>query len=204
MSKALRLLIVPVVLLVAGLVPRPAAANATDTVRTFYDTLLGVMQKGPTLGPKGRYDALDPVVGQTFDVAYMTRVAVGAGWDTLPKPQQDALMTAFGHHIAATYAERFDRFSGQKFDVTGEQPRGAGVIVDSKIVRADGTSVDIRYLMRQDGGKWRVADVYLSGTISELATRHSEFESILEHHGVDGLITTLNQKTNMLVSAPRT
>jgi phospholipid transport system substrate-binding protein len=161
------------------------------------------MKNGQTLGPKGRYETLEPVINRTFDVPYMTRVAVGSAWASLPGAQQDALTTAFAHHIAATYAERFTHFSGQKFDVMGEQPRATGTIVDSRIVRADGTSVDIRYLMRQDGEAWRVVDVYLSGTISELATRRSEFSSILERHGVQGLLATLNEKTDKLVSAPR-
>jgi phospholipid transport system substrate-binding protein len=41
-------------------------------------------------------------------------------------------------------------------------------------------------------------DVYLDGTISELATRRSEFSSILRDRGIDGLITVLNRKTNAL------
>jgi len=196
-------MLVAAMALAIGLVPRTAAADASATVRGFYDALLDVMRNGPTLGPKGRYDTLGPVIDRTFDVPYMTRVAVGASWESLPKEQQAALTQAFAHYIAATYAERFDHFSGQKFELLGELPRASGAVVDSRIVRADGTPVSIRYLMRQDGGDWRVADVYLSGTISELATRHSEFSSILERQGADGLIATLNRKTDAIVATPR-
>jgi phospholipid transport system substrate-binding protein len=185
--------------LAAALEPCAAAATATDTIRHFYDVLLGVMQNAASLGPKGRYDRLAPVIGQTFDLPYMTRVAVGSAWASIPAAKQDEVTDAFRRQIAATYADRFDGYSGQKLQVTGEQPRAAGAIVDSRIVKADGSAVVIRYLMRQDAGGWRVADVYLSGTISELATRRSEFSSIVEREGVDGLIATLNRKTDMLV-----
>jgi phospholipid transport system substrate-binding protein len=55
--------------------------------------------------------------------------------------------------------------------------------------------------MRQNGGVWRIADVYLDGTISELATRRSEFAAILRSRGIDGLIEKLNTKANSLVAA---
>ncbi len=54
--------------------------------------------------------------------------------------------------------------------------------------------MSINYLMRRSDGAWRIADVYLTGTISELATRRSEFSSVLRDQGVDGLIAVLNRK----------
>jgi phospholipid transport system substrate-binding protein len=53
--------------------------------------------------------------------------------------------------------------------------------------------------MRQGGdGTWQVIDVYLSGTISELATRRSEFADVLQKGGADGLVKLLEQRTAAL------
>jgi len=52
--------------------------------------------------------------------------------------------------------------------------------------------------VRQNGGSWQIADVYLNGTISELATRRSEFASILRTRGINGLIAMLNTKADAL------
>ncbi len=83
--------------------------------------------------------------------------------------------------------------------MTGEQPSPSGVLVSSRIIKADGSPVEIDYLMRQDGaGTWLIADIYLDGTISELATRRSEFAAILRSQGIDGLIEALNRKADML------
>src|SRR5207245_3349468 len=49
-----------------------------------------------------------------------------------------------------------------------------------------------------DLGVWQIADVYLDGTISEMATRRSEFAAILRAQGITGLIQTLNAKANTL------
>lgn len=180
---------------------RAAAEDGAQTVRSFYDTLLGTMQNGAALGQKGRYEKLAPVVLKTFDIPYMTRMAVGARWADLPASAQQRVTDAFARYVAATYADRFDSYSGEKLQVAGEQPSGSGVIVESRIVKPDGSPVAINYLMHQDGQSWRIADVYLTGTVSELATRRSEFTAILARQGVDGLITTLDRKTETLLAS---
>jgi phospholipid transport system substrate-binding protein len=55
--------------------------------------------------------------------------------------------------------------------------------------------VSINYLVR--GG--RVIDVYLKGTISDLATRRDEFASVIASGGADGLIKRLQDRTQTLL-----
>jgi len=177
---------------------QPAAAAGGDTVRTFYDTLLANMRSGPSLGASGRYARIEPVVRRVFDIPFMTRLAVGPEWASLTEAQRQQVSQAFQRYVAAVYAERFDNYSGEKLQVTGEQPSAGGTIITSQIVKSNGEPVNINYLMRQNGGSWQIADVYLNGTISELATRRSEFASILRTRGIDGLIAMLNTKANAL------
>src|SRR5438309_1845172 len=58
--------------------------------------------------------------------------------------------------------------------------------------------VKVDYLMRRSGEAWLIADIYLDGAISEVATRRSEFAAIIRTQGVDGLIAALNRKADML------
>ena len=187
--------------LTIGVFVESAAALALDpqaNVRGFYDTLLGTMKNGQILGQSGRYARLAPVVDRVFDVASMTRLAIGSSWAKLPPAQQQQLIEAFRHYIAATYADRFDSYSGEQLQVTGEQPYNADVIVQTKIVKSDGETTTLNYLMRQNQGSWRISDVYLDGTISQLAVQRSEFNSILRREGVDGLVMALNRKADLL------
>jgi phospholipid transport system substrate-binding protein len=196
-----------VTLLGLGILSAPAVAAGSEAaapVQGFYDTLLSTMRDGPSLGQGGRYAKLEPVVLGAFDVPYMTRVAVGPSWATLPPAKQQELIQSFGRYITATWADRFDSYSGEKLEVTGERPYSTAMLVDTRIVKSDGGAVDIDYLMRRDGDAWRIADVYLSGTVSELATRRSEFSSVMRREGVDGLIAVLNRKAATIgsVAAP--
>jgi phospholipid transport system substrate-binding protein len=53
--------------------------------------------------------------------------------------------------------------------------------------------------MRQDSdGSWKAIDVYLSGTVSELAARRSEFAAVLQSQGADGLVQLIEQRTAAL------
>jgi phospholipid transport system substrate-binding protein len=190
-------------LVVAGLgTGRVAAApsDAAATIHRFYDALLNAMQSGPSLGEKGRYDRLAPVIGQSFDVPYMAQKAVGAGWATLAPAQREAVTEAFRRYMIATYADRFDSYAGEKFQVGGIEPTSFGTVVQSSIVKSDGAPVSINYLMRENAGAWQIADVYLTGTISQLATLRSQFSAVLARQGVDGLIAMLNQKAETLVA----
>jgi len=174
------------------------AAGGQDNVRSFYATLLTTMKDGRTLGQSGRYARLSPVVDRVFDVPSMTRLAVGSSWATLPPAQQQRLTEAFRHYIAATYADRFDSYSGEQLQVTGERPYNADVIVQTKIVKSDGETTTLNYLMRQNQGSWQIFDVYLDGTISQVAVQRSEFNSVLRREGVDGLVMALNRKVDLL------
>ena len=80
-------------------------------------------------------------------------------------------------------------------------PRNADVIVHSRLQPANGDPVTFNYLMRGSGADWKIEDVYLDGTISQLATQRSEFQSILRRQGVDGLISALDHKVGLLTSS---
>src|SRR5262249_55068091 len=68
----------------------------------------------------------------------------------------------------------------------------------TKIVKSNGEATDLDYLMHQNRGAWQISDVYLDGTISQVAVQRSEFNSILRREGVDGLVMALNRKADLL------
>jgi phospholipid transport system substrate-binding protein len=187
-------------LAMVGYPARAAPANGGDTVQGLYDALLSTMKNGRTLGQSGRFTQLEPVIRRTFDIPSMARLSVGSSWATLTETQRQQVTKSFGRYISAIYADRFDSYTGQKLQVTGEQLSGAGVMVRSQIVKANGEPVKVDYLMRRNGDSWLISDIYLDGAISEVATRHSEFAAILKRQGIDGLIAALNRKADILTA----
>ena len=70
--------------------------------------------------------------------------------------------------------------------------------METRIVKSKGDVTRFDYLLRQDQGGRRISDVYLDGSISQLAVHRSEFHSILRREGVDGLVMALNRKVDLL------
>ena len=175
-----------------------APANGGDTVQGLYDALLSTMKNGRILGQSGRFTQLAPVIRRTFDIASMVRLSVGSSWAGLSEAQRQQVSESFGRYISAIYADRFDSYDGQKLEVTGEQPAPSGVMVKSQIIKANGEPVKVDYMMRRNGAGWLISDIYLDGAISEVATRRSEFATILKNDGIDGLIAALNRKADIL------
>jgi phospholipid transport system substrate-binding protein len=177
-----------------------APSTGGDTVQGLYDALLNTMKNGRLLGQSGRFMQLEPVILRSFDIASMARLSVGPSWTTLTEAQRRQTTESYGRYISAIYADRFDSYAGQKLEVTGEQPAPSGVMVKSQIIKANGEPVKVDYLMRHNGDSWLISDIYLDSAISEVATRRSEFAAILKKDGIDGLITALNRKADLLTA----
>jgi phospholipid transport system substrate-binding protein len=176
----------------------PDAAPAR--IQAFYDVLLASMKRAKDLGIEGRFQKLAPTVHETFDMPTMTRVACGSAWRKMSAEQQQALVGAFERMTAATYANQFSDYSGQRFVVDpNTTARNADVIVHSQLMPANGDPVTFNYLMRQTGSDWKIEDIYLDGTISQLAVRRSEFSAILNSEGPDGLLSKLKSQGDGLL-----
>jgi phospholipid transport system substrate-binding protein len=183
---------------------RSFAAGPDDApvapVQSFYDTLLQAMKGGAKLGFKGRRDLLAPAIEHSFDLPLMTRLTTGLEWQNLSPDDQQKLIAAFSDFSIATYASQFDDYSGERFEVDPAPVKtdNGDVIVKTKLVQVKDDPVQLDYLMRQSAGGWKIIDIYLSGTISQLAARRSEFSSVLRRDGIAGLINLLHQKTAQL------
>ncbi len=84
--------------------------------------------------------------------------------------------STFNKYMVTTYAARFKEYKRQKFEVSGAKAAGEGrTLVESKLIRSNGEPVNLNYLFRQSKDAWRVIDIYLAGSISQMAQMRSDF-----------------------------
>jgi phospholipid transport system substrate-binding protein len=193
-----------IAVVLAIVVPGPLAsqaqapAGAAAHIQTYYQELMPTIQQAGRLSVRERDKRFAPAITTFFDLATMTRLAVGPPWKSFSPAQQAAAQDAFTRFMIAEYASQINDYSGESFVVdpqTSPVSRGGGEIVKTKLLQPGGRTVNINYLVR--GG--RVIDVYLNGTISDLATRRDEFASIIATGGADGLIKRLQDRTQSLL-----
>jgi phospholipid transport system substrate-binding protein len=180
---------------------RPALAQDApqQVIEDFHAALIGVMREAQRLGVRGRFDRLAPVMARVFDLAAMTRISVGPPWTGFSPAEQQALTEAFARWSVATYASRFDGFSGESFETLGVQRQANGdALVRTRLNRTGGQeAVALSYLLR--GSPPRVVDIYLTGTISELASRRAEFTTLIREGGAARVTAELNARTQRLM-----
>jgi len=172
---------------------------AARRIQAYYEQLMPTLRAAGSLSVRERDQRFGPAITSAFDIGTMARLATGPAWSGFSGAQQAAVRDAFAHFLVADYAHAVSDYSGQSFVVdpnTSPEPRGGGELVKTQLLQPGGRTVQINYLVR--GG--RVIDVYLNGTVSDLATRRDEFASILAGGGgADALVKTLRERTASLL-----
>lgn len=176
--------------------PRTNAQDADPAVQQiekFYSALVAGMKDGPKLGTQGRYDKLKPVIEEVFDIPTMTRFVVGPSWTTMTPADREALIAAFERMTVADYAANFNRYEGERFPVEPTPDvRGPDKVVKSKLLLPDGDEIIFNYRMRQAGGMWKIIDIFLSGYVSQLTTRRSDFAATVAEGGAPALLKKID------------
>jgi phospholipid transport system substrate-binding protein len=191
----------PCSLLLALLLALPSLAGATDLegarapVDQLYGVLLECLKEADALGLEGRREKIAPAVATGYDLPFMSEKILGRHWRGLDEADQARWTDAFGRLTVATYAERMTGFTGQRFEVLKTEPSQRGTaVVYTQVVTPGEEPIAINYRMRENGNGWRIIDVYLNGTVSELALRRSEYAAVLQRDGFEKLVGSISEK----------
>ncbi len=178
--------------LVAG-----GAARAAADPKAFVDDL---GQKAITviadksLAEATREQQLGQLLKSHFDLPLISRLALGITWRRIDDGQRAQYEKLFSDYVLATYAARFRAYSGQRFEVTGSQQLSDGdVMVASRIMPQTGEPIEVNWRVREAEGALRIIDVVVAG-VSLVVTQRSEFQSVVQSKGFDGLIALLRQR----------
>jgi phospholipid transport system substrate-binding protein len=182
-------------------VAQPAAMAATAAVppvEGFHAALITAMKGGAKLGFAGRREGLAAPVRAAFDLPGMAQLMVGPRWASLTPADRQAIIDAF-----ANYASQFKAFGGERFATlgTGEAGRGT-VLVRTQLVLPKDEPVAFTYRLRQGAdGQWRVIDILLDGTVSQISQRRAEFAAIFAQGGAPALIKAIRDRTARLAAS---
>ncbi len=173
----------------------PQVDPPKDVVDTLHAGLLTTMQESSELGFQQRFDQLKPVVSDTFDVTFMGSKSVGRHWNKLSAEEQQVWLDKFVSYVTANYVGNFDQYDGESFEILGEEEAQRDTrIVLTRLNVPGGEDVIFNYRLRMTPQGWRIIDIYLKGTVSELALRRSDFTTTLKNKGFPVLASTVDQK----------
>jgi phospholipid transport system substrate-binding protein len=176
----------------------PASAPAIDTavqvVENLHAELTAVMKQAVELGYAGRYKRLAPIVTAAYDLPYISKVVVGRYWKNFSKEQKSQFVETFTRFSIATYADRFDGYSGEKFQtISWEEIKKRRYLIKTVLIKANGENIELDYILHESNNQWRIINVIAEG-VSDLSLKRADYTSYLNKKGFDDLLKKLNEK----------
>ncbi len=138
------------------------------------------------------------ILRQGFDLPFIGRFVLGRYWKrTTPEVREDYL-SLFGEYLLQIYSARLGGYAGETLTVVSERPAGAkDVVVSTRIDRPSGPPITAEWRVRATDNRLRIIDVSVEG-VSMVVTQRSEFASVIQRNGVEGLIEVLRARTTKI------
>ena len=165
-----------------------------ESVNALHESLIKISNKKI----KSKNLALmDDVVKNSYDLEKMGKMIIGVKWKKVEIKMQKEFIDVFKRFISVNYLRRFNKindldFEHQSVRVIEDKFRLAGVILI-----ADNERIKIDYLLGFKNDRWKIFDVLLDGSISEIATKKSDFKKIINEEGLSGLIKNLRVRNQL-------
>ena len=158
------------------------------SVNKLHESLTKISDK--TIN-KDNLAMIDDVVKKSYDLEKMGKIIIGIDWKQIDTKTQKEFINVFKRFISVNYFRRFNKINELDFEhqtVTDIEDKFKLARV---ILTADNEKFKIDYLLGFKNEKWKIFDVLLDGSISEIATKKSDFKKIIKKEGVSGLVKSL-------------
>ena len=165
-----------------------------DTIVGFHKDLKKINNKSFAV-----FEVTLKNVRQNYNSEKMLSMIIGNQWKNVSNKKRKEIINIFEEYIAKNYVRRFSKMKDFSFIENKEQNVGKFVMVRSNLVIGKKEKVSISYLLSNDQNKWKIFDVLLAGSVSEIATKKSEFKSFIKGGNIDPLIDALKKKNKDLI-----
>lgn len=138
---------------------------------------------------------VDEMVMPVVDFVRMTRMAVGPKWRTATPEQRTELQSFFRAQLTNVYSGALATVKDQtvKLAPNRVKPTETDAIVRTLLVAPGKPDMRINYRLKKVKGEWRIIDVDVEG-IWLVDNYRSQFASVVNSSGIDGLIKSLREK----------
>ncbi len=177
-----------------------SAADPSHFIKNLADQAIQVLST-PNGSLRQREDKFRELLRNDFAMDKIGRFVVGGYWRKMDETQRARYQKLFSQWVLRTYSVRLGGYAGENFRVIKTTDAGRrDVIVHTRIEREGGNGFDANWRVRRVDDRLKIIDIYVEG-ISMAVTQRSEFESILRKHGIDGLLSRLQDRLAQLSEA---
>jgi phospholipid transport system substrate-binding protein len=181
--------------------PAPAAGtaiNAQDPTQLIQDVASSILKEldanraAYVNNPKNVRALADKYLLPYFDTRYAAQLVLGKYWRTATEDQRMRFITAFQDSMLQNYGNALVNFTANKLKVLpGRVDPGADqASVNTTIMRDNGTTVPVIYVLHKTPDGWKAWDVKIEG-ISYVKSFRDDFAAQIDQKGLDAVIARL-------------
>lgn len=188
--------------------PAFADTSTEEYVRTNANDVLRSLNASD-LDAAARRVAFRSYMDEFANLDAVAKFTIGKYSKRFTPEEMDAYIASFREYALAIYELYFNEYKGRDVTVTGSIDRNSrDSIVDTKILRADGKEMDVRWRVLNRGGQYQVVDIALNadGNLIWLAIeQQAQFIALLDktNGSAEALIKKVDEMTET-VKAKRT
>ena len=176
-----------------------AMDNATESVRTSVDTIIGIL-KDASLDKPAKRDKIRGVIAERFDFRAMSQRTLATNWKKASQEEQEKFVTLFSELIQNTYIGRVEAYTNETVEYPGEKVTKGRAVVDTLIVTSN-AEIPVTYKLYLKKGRWLVYDVNIEG-VSLISNYRSSYHEIVKNEGFSGLLARMEEKIKELSNQP--
>ena len=166
----------------------------TNTVNDLQKVLKEISQKNNSIFFQKTLKA----VRSFYDAEKMIQMIIGDHWNNISEEKKKELTEVFQTYIASNYLRMFEKISNPSFEQSAEKKIGKNYrLIKTFLILNKDERVEINYLLLKKNEEWKIFDVLLAGSVSEIATKKSEFRKYLKNGNVEELINALKKVSNL-------
>ena len=169
--------------------------EATQTILELHQGLKDISGKNSTV-----LKSTTKLINETYYSEEMLNMIIGDSWKNADNQTKKKMIDVFEEYIAKNYIKRFSKIKYPQFSNLEEKKVGKYKMIKSNLILSKDEKVSINYLLSLKNETWKIFDVLLAGSVSEIATKKSEFKSFIKDGDINPLIEALSKKNKILLT----
>jgi phospholipid transport system substrate-binding protein len=180
----------------------PAAAattiNAQDPTQLVQDVASSILKEldanraAYVNNPKNVRTLADKYLLPYFDTRYSAQLVLGKSWRAASEDQRARFIAAFQESMLQNYGNALVNFTANRLKVQPGRvdPGSELATVNTTIMRDDGTTIPVNYVLHKTPDGWKAWDVKIEG-ISYVKSFRDDFAAQIDQKGLEAVITRL-------------
>ncbi len=191
----LKALIFTLIFVLMGMADQAFAASPTDAVSATVDEVIRLLSDPALKAPAQkarRRQQIKQTVDRRFDYEEMAKRSL-PNWNQLSAAQRREFVGLFAELLETSYADKLEKYSGEKVAYQGERVDGERAEVKTMLLRRnDRIPINYRLLNKS---QWLVYDVVIEG-VSLVNNYRSQFSRVISESSYQELVRRLRTKVD--------